>query len=414
MKRIWVIVIGLFFLSACSTDETRGTTYFFEEEEDEENEWLLPNSYQVTLDETFEMISKYQRGRTPEQMYFWHEPSAKDYSFELDTVTEDVEEHVPTIEIKPINKFVYTLTHAGEASYFTEDFTDEEVEEIMAGIEKTIEEDSEEQVEEIKERFVEIEGSDAIVYTTEDYDLEPFKYMVQSETEQGVIRYKFIGEVEDDYLRATLTIPRDKNDELFENMLASLQTITYNKNDFVDNPVVDNPTSLAYEHSENLKGGYPRVGYSFDIPETATFRHSFPVFHTYRYTFATIYEKTIEKEHFSLNSSDLVIRVEKKEHAPNREEEIRHRALGEFRAFQHDQARIINYLHEDEEFDTGVFTTAVRVEFDGYEEYWFLKESDGHVYEVSFDIAFEAPEYDEFLDSYLNVIRTFELKGLED
>ncbi|WP_377888903.1 hypothetical protein [Alkalihalobacillus sp. R86527] len=48
-----------------------------------------------------------------------------------------------------------------------------------------------------------------------------------------------------------------------------------------------------------------------------------------------------------------------------------------------DYAQSITYLHEEESFDTGVFTTAVRVDFDGYEEYWFLKEVDGHVYEVT-------------------------------
>ncbi|WP_158211522.1 hypothetical protein [Alkalihalobacterium alkalinitrilicum] len=70
-------------------------------------------------------------------------------------------------------------------------------------------------------------------------------------------------------------------------------------------------------------------------------------------------------------------------------------------------------LHEDDNFNTGVFTTAVRVDFDGYEEYWFLREVDGHVYEVTFDIAYGAPEYYELLNSYLNVIRTFDVTDVE-
>ena len=40
--------------------------------------------------------------------------------------------------------------------------------------------------------------------------------------------------------------------------------------------------------AENLKGSYPRVGYSFEILEAATFKHSFPTFYTYRYKFDTI------------------------------------------------------------------------------------------------------------------------------
>ncbi|WP_100011720.1 hypothetical protein [Lentibacillus sediminis] len=59
-------------------------------------------------------------------------------------------------------------------------------------------------------------------------------------------------------------------------------------------------------------------------------------------------------------------------------------------------------------------TTAVRVEFGTYEEYYFLKEVDGHVYEIFFDIAFGAEEYDKLLDSYLDIVRSFEVSGVEN
>lgn len=44
----------------------------------------------------------------------------------------------------------------------------------------------------------------------------------------------------------------------------------------------------------------------------------------------------------------------------------------------------------------------------------FLKEVDDHVCEGFFDIAFEAAEYNELLDSYLNVVRSFELEEVEE
>lgn len=393
---------------------TSGTTYGFEQDESKEAQWLQPNDYQVTIDDSFEMVSRYERETPGYHLFFWHEPSASEYLFELETTYEELEEHVPTIEVKPINKYAYNLLYTGDPSYFTDDFTDEEVQEIMADIKRTVEEDSEEQVEEIREGLIEMEESESTVYTTEEYDIEPFTYMIQSESEEGVIRYQFVGEAEEDYLTSTLSIPSNGNEELFEKMFDSLQTITYNKDEFVDNTVLDEPTSLSYEPAENLKGSYPEVGYSFEIPETATFRYSFPVFHTYRYTFDTFYEESIEKEHFTLRTSELSIRVEKEENARNREEELRNRALEDFVGVNHDYFRSVTYLHEDENFDIGVFTTAVRVEFDGYEEYMFLKEVDGHVYQVTFDIAFDAPEYDEWLDSYLNVIKTFELIDVEE
>ncbi|QKY70590.1 hypothetical protein [Lentibacillus sp. CBA3610] len=414
MKMARLFLIGLLFLAACSADGIDGTTYGFEQDQHDKREWVLPNSYQITMDGSFEMVSKYESGTSAEHMYFWHEPSVSEYPFELETTQEDLEKHVPTLEVKPINKYAYNLMYASDPDYFTDDFTDEEVQEIRDDIKQTGEEESGEQVEAIKDRLIERDETDPSVYTNEEYDIEPFTYMIKSEGDQDVNRYQFVGEAEEDYLIAALSVPGTENEELVENMFASLQTITYNEDEFEDNPVLDEPTHLSYEPLENLKGSYPRAGYSFEIPEAATFRHSFPVYHPYRYTFGTLYEEDIEKEHFTLRSSELVIRVEKEENARNREKEMRNKSLDDFVAFQHDHARSITYLHDDDDFNTGVFTTAIRVEFDGYEEYWFLKEVDGHVYEITFDIAFEALEYDELLDSYLNVVRSFELTGVEE
>ncbi len=37
--------------------------------------------------------------------------------------------------------------------------------------------------------------------------------------------------------------------------------------EFKDNAILDEPASLSYEPLENLKGDYPEVGYSFELPE---------------------------------------------------------------------------------------------------------------------------------------------------
>ncbi|MFA9458331.1 hypothetical protein ACERJO_16400 [Halalkalibacter sp. AB-rgal2] len=416
MKKLIVIFIGLLFLGACSTDELSGITYEFEKDQQqvqEEGGEFLANSYQITIDESFEMVPRYGKDTASENMYFWHKPSASEYPFELGTTRSDFEQYVPTLEINPINKYMYSLLYADDPSYFAHDLTDEEVQEIIEDIKRTVEEESEAQIEEMKEEMIEMEESGTVVYTNKELDIEPFTYMLQSATEQGIIRYQFIGEVENEYLRATLSIPNEEKEELFESMLAFLQTITYNEDEFIDHPVLDKPLKLSYKPAENLQGSYPSIGYSFEVPDGVMYGSSFPGLYPYRYTFRTLYEESIEKEHFTLRSSELFIRVEKKEHVGYGEEEIRNRNLQDFVAFQYDYARSITYLHEDENVNTGVFTTAVKVDFDGYEEYWFVKEVDGHLYEVTFDIAIEALEYGDLLDSYLNVIRTFELKGVE-
>ncbi|WP_017185013.1 hypothetical protein [Alkalibacillus haloalkaliphilus] len=407
-----ILVIVLLFLGACSTDETNGTTYGFEQNQvrDEEYEWLQPNSYQITVDDSFELVSKNVMDTPENQMFFWHESSANQYTFTLKTTTEQLQKEVPTIDIQPINKYKYVYLQ----EYYDFGLTEKEAQDALEAVKKEVEEDSAAYLEQMKEQSLERLSDVANVLTTEDYDIKPFTYMIKTESELGVIHYELLGEVGENYVRARLSIPSEQDETLFEKMLTSMKTITFNKDEFDANPILDQPTNLSYEPKENLKGDYPEVGYSFDLPEVATFRYSFPSLHTYRYTFDTKYEESVEKEHFGLRSSELVVKVEKQENARNREGEIRNRALDDFVAYQHDYARTIDYLHENEDFNTGVFTTAVRVEFDGYEEYWFLKEVDGHVYEVFFDIAFEAHEYEELLESYLGVVRTFELKNVKE
>ncbi|MFC4024670.1 hypothetical protein ACFOUV_12775 [Oceanobacillus longus] len=430
MRRVGLILLGLLFLYACSTadqvetdnidekkDDTRGTTYGFiqEQDTDDKGNWLFPQSYQVTVDDYFERISRYETEASEEKMFFWHKPSANNFQFTLDTTSDQLEKVVPTIEIKPVNKNRYVYTK----QYFSlsEDLTEAEIQEVMESVTQDVKENSEVHMKELKEETIErierMQG-EPIVHTTNEYDIEPFTYMIESEPQPGVVHYELIGELEHTYLRTAISVPKKKKEELFETMLASVRTITYNEEDFHGEAELDKSKNLSYEPAENLQGSYPEVGYSFELPQAATFRYSFPVYHVYRYTFDTIYEESIEREHFTLRSSEIVIRVEQEENARNREEELRNRDLDDFVAFQYDHARSITYLHEKEDFDTGIFTTAVRVDFDGYEEYWFLKEIDGHVYEVTFDIALDAPEYDELLNSYLNVIRTFELTHVEE
>ncbi|RWZ58571.1 hypothetical protein EQV77_06285 [Halobacillus fulvus] len=421
MKKTILILIGILFLAACSTtdpavtseegsdpkQEQKEITYEFRQEQhdDLKKSWLLPNSYQITVDRYFEQLSRFETDNAEEKMFFWHQPSADEFEFTLETVSEDLEQEVPTMEISPVNKHQYIyLTEFLEL----EELAEESFDKLYEKVSEKAEEDGAAYMEKMKEDILFQYDSAPTVFTQEDYDIAPFTTMLEHESEQGVLYYDLIGEGDTDYLHATLTIPKDQKEEFLNTMLESLQTITYDEGEFADEAVIDDPKRLSYEASENLKGDYPQAGFSFERPEAATFRYSFPLYHTYRYTFGTLYEKEIEKEHFSLRSSEFIARAAIKENARNREEEMRNRALDDFVAFQNDYARSVTYLH-DEGFDTGIFTTGIRVDFDGYDEYWFLKETEDHVYEITFDIAPEAPGYEELLDSYLNAVRTFEL-----
>lgn len=411
MKKIILGASGLLLLSACTN--TGAATYGVENEEaeNEEDALLANNAYQVTVDDSFEFVSNYVRDDQDHRMFFWQESVADEFEYNLETTPELLREEVPTIDIYPVNKYQYIYAE----EYLDVDTTEEEAEEAKEDVKQDVENNAATYLDDMKDEYIERLDEDVNVITNEENDLDPFTYMVKHETEAGFIRYELFGEGEaGDYLRAALTVPNGEDEALFETMLDSLQTITFDSEEFDENADMDEPARLAYEPADNLNGEYPKVGYSFDRPEAATYFHSYPSFHVYRYTFATMYEDSKDMEDVTPGRSDLVVRAEKQENAPNRAEELRNRAAEDFVTYPDDYARTIDYLHEDEDFDTGVFTTAVRVEFEDYEEYWFLKEVDGHVYEVTFNLAFEAEEYDELLEDYLKVVRSFELTDVEE
>lgn len=413
LKHMMVYAGGFLLLTTCMNG-AGSTTYGVdnEEAENEEDALLAANAYQVTMDDSFERLSNYEGGEPDQRMFFWQEEMADEFDFNLDT-TQLLREEVPTIEINPINKYEYIFLH----DYLDFDHTEEEALEVKEKVKQDVEEGTGTHLEDIKDTYIRRIDEEVTVSTNEENNIDPFTYMVKHETEAGTLRYELFGEAEEDYIQATLTIPstEEENEALFETMLGSLQSITFDTEEFDDNAVMkETPARLAYEPSNNLLGEYPEVGYSFNFPEAATFRGSYPAYHVYRYTFGTPYEETVEKESDIPRSSDLVVRAEKLENAPTREEEIRNRAAEDFVGFGNNYVRTIDYLHEEEDFDTGIFTTAVRAEYDGYEEYWFLKEIDGHVYKVFFDLTFDTEEYDDLREDYLDVVQSFEITDVEE
>ncbi|WP_077597101.1 hypothetical protein [Oceanobacillus kimchii] len=414
MKKIFIFIV-LLLLYACSSNETSGDiTYEFTGEKENKDE-IVPSSYQVSIDESFEIVPNH----ISESIFFWHKNSVKEYEFALETTREDLEIDVPTIEISPINKHEYYLSYAADPSFFMEDYTEKEAQKV---IEQKVKEDSKKHIEDIKDRLLDADeaepASEFTVYTTEDHDIAPYTYMIQKE-EESVIRYHLVGEAENDYLLATLSIPNKQreNEELLEKMITSTQTITYNQNEFKESAEMldEKPTHISYEPPQNLTENYPNMGFSYKLPEEVDSEiGSYPVYHKIRYSYITVYNETIENEQLTLPSSELSIRVDRLKNANNREGELRNKDIKDFVTFQHNSAQSVTHLHEDENFDTGVFTTGIKVEFDGYDEYWFLKETNGHVYQVVFDISPEVSEYEELLEGYLNLMRTFEIIEKEE
>src|SRR5699024_5057195 len=164
----------------------------------------------------------------------------------------------------------FILSEMG-TDFLMEDATPKETEQKMR---EKIEENSEEYFQNLIEREIERAGPATEVISGEELDIAPYEVMLQNEDEAGVTRFHFIGETEEDYLVTTLSLPSLEDEELVDNMMTSIQSITYDEAEFKEQPVRDEPNRLSYEPAENLKGNYPEIGYSFERPEAAVFRHS--------------------------------------------------------------------------------------------------------------------------------------------
>lgn len=422
MKKQIKLLIGMhLFLSACSsTEETETdglTTYSYKYDvfggntdinaTEEMIEYIIPSPYEITIDDSFERVSRYTSNMPPEQMLFWHTESFENMTHEIDSETsrEDLKTHVPTLELILYNKYQHFMV--SNPDLFSANPTEEEIEEVLAKFKNFVDNPPEGHMDEfIEELLLLTETEPIIADISEDNHL--FTHQIEHK-EDSFEHYQYVGETDTAYLTATVTVPNDQSEEYLPTIQDALSRLTFTLEEFSDEPNYDLAETLSYEPSD-YGDGYPKIGYSFQVPEEVEFYLSFPSLNPYRYHFVHQYSNYEEWEYVEQSVSRFDIFAAPRGSARNRESDILSKQPQEFTAYLGDKVTEVDYLHEDPDADIGIFTTAVRVEFEsGYEIYIFLYETEGHVFEIEFDFSHEAPESAELLEEYFKVVRSFEL-----
>lgn len=422
-KQTALFISAVFLFTACSSDEENRdgiTTYRFHDDklghalaDSEEEEaiaaYTLPSPYEISIDDSFERVSRYTTGKPPEEMLFWHKASEEETAINIETSLDDLKTEVPTIELVPTNKVL--IAYLRNPDFFLEEQSDEEMEDMIEELIETVNNPPEGHLDDfIDEQLTWVEQDTTMTNVAEDYKL--FTRMIEFE-EEAFEQYQFIGETDNVYLTATITIPNGQKDEFLPTIEDALNSITYNEDEFSDEPNYDLKDSLSYKPGD-YGDSYPDIGYSFVNPEETQFHYSFPSFYPYRFHFLYEYSNQDESDYLQQSVSELVIRLEHEENANNRETDMRAKQPEDYVPYDVDEVTNVEHLHDDPDADFGIFTTAIRVEFGwGYEEYWFLHETDGHVVEIEFDFFPDAPEADELLEHYMRVVRTVELDEIE-
>ncbi|MCM2677543.1 hypothetical protein [Alkalicoccobacillus plakortidis] len=204
-----------------------------------------------------------------------------------------------------------------------------------------------------------------------------------------------------------MTIPEGQKDQLLDQMLESIQSVTNNRDRFFEEFTdVKIPSIYTYEPPKHHDEYYPEIGYSYHAPKTDHFflNDRYGSYYGYRFTFYGRYDTEIE-----MPIPKLEIRSARIEDESFSENQINNQEPDGYMGYEDKFAYAVSDLMLDDTVDTGIFTTAKKVLFDGYNVYWFVTEVDGFIYSINFNIAEDAPG--EILDTFLNdVVATFELK----
>ncbi|MDQ0208738.1 hypothetical protein [Alkalicoccobacillus murimartini] len=385
-------------------ESDNGTGIVYQYEPIDHQNTSLP--FQVIVDQDFEVFSDHEHA-TENNMEFLYGPDLENYRFELDSARGELNKEVATLSFLRFNAIENGLMSSTEFYDLENERTEEEQEEIEQKIREEVEENENYGLEEFKEEYVEAATSEPVIITNEEEDLGMFTFMVESIAEEGYHEFRLIGRSQDDYISADMTIPEGRKDELYDQMLESVQSVTNHQDQFKSEfTEITKPTTYTYEPPKNHDEYYPEIGYSFDAPITDDYFlfSNFGGFAGYRFTFYGTYETNVE-----MPTKELEIRAARVEDETFSEEQIQHQQPEEYMGHDNKFAYEVIDLIQDETVDTGIFTTAKKVLFEGYDVYWFITEVDGYTFSVNFNIAEDAPN--EILDTFLNeVIASFELK----
>ncbi|WP_096435613.1 hypothetical protein [Alteribacter populi] len=406
-----------------SASETEQTVYTYQEETNisYEGDEIVPSSYQLSIPQSFTRVKNIEV-LMPEQMFFLREHEDIPFAYHgqnFRTIREDQ----ASLVMEPQKKFFYHLFYHPDLDIFSEEPSEEEQDAMYKEARQAADSDSEEQVKKFKKES--ITGGPGVPLLGEDEwnseefesdkDIGPYEYIVKFENDGGFDVYELFGESEDDYLKATVTIPTatDEYERILEEMLDVLHTQTYE----LDEDLVEEPTgqeerkqTFSYTPLEKSDVPIPETSFSFELENYGYDKRSVSPFLLNSYfQFSTLIERD-NGPGISDNGkflSKLTIKAEAIEDAVQRESDIRELKPEDLIIAQDDPVFEVKELHEDETSDIGIFTTGRHVTFVDYEEYYFSTETEDTVFHIDFNLPKDFDDYDKLRRIYIEVMRSF-------
>ncbi|MFB4213328.1 hypothetical protein ACE1TH_15665 [Shouchella sp. JSM 1781072] len=419
MKKQFIpIGLAVALLSACSSQDQNEETVTYSYDyhvynrtpdlnvDDQLRQYIIPSAYEITMDESFDRVTRYHSGLPPSNMLFWHKQIFNEMKANIETTAslDDLKTELPTLEILTENKYQqFILTNVDDV---LENPNDDEIEQMLDEFLETVENPPDEHLEQYIVEMLSFSLKDA-TFTEMDEPIGLFSHQIDYD-EDSYEHIAFVGETNTTYVTATVTIPNNETEEYRPIMDDALHHLTFDPTEFRDNPNYDFVNPIKYD-PEGFGDSFPDAKFSFRAPSMAQFSHSSPSVNPYSFNFSHYYSdsETLDQQN---NVSSLSVSVEERGEQ-SRETEARAQRPQDFVVHDEDEVVEIDAMHKDETMDNGLFTTAMRIEYkSGFEEYQFLYETDDHVFEIEFTLSPNSIEADDLLNEYMRVVQSFELE----
>ncbi|RKD71394.1 hypothetical protein ATL39_2791 [Sinobaca qinghaiensis] len=275
---------------------------------------------------------------------------------------------------------------------------------------------NEEYLEQLRTKTINSFVSDGTTYDViekEDTEMGPFEYGLRTE-EDDHTQITFHTEHEGIGLQATLTIPHDteEGDMILEQGLEALQTVTF------DNPETweERPDRARFEHEvvyepyeRSEPGTIAEDGYSITFP---AFPEEFSLVGTdpaSYYMASKTYEDLVDSSRTEYKRTRSSIEILSMPVSSNIYSEEAVAQLDKDDKMWGSSGNIQSLSFVEDNFEMGDFTTGVHREFDTFEEYFFITETETSVIIARYNLIPGTDDYEELKSIYEETITTFEL-----
>lgn len=249
----------------------------------------------------------------------------------------------------------------------------------------------------------------------ENEEIDPFEFGIMLENE-SYSSYQFYAAHDGYQLHAQLTVPNNTEEEaiISDNVMEALQTVTFDQPDTWE----ERPDKTNSEHELNYEpfdsyepGTIAEDSYTITFPpfpEEFTLTSADPlglynISKTYK---ETTLEEMSGEDGYTHSSIDII--SESPARAFTSEQEIVEATEEDIGSWYLEEVKTITPLEDT--FEMGDFSQGMHVELNTYEQYFFIRETEGSVIIARYNLIPGTEDYEELKFLYEEAVATFELQ----